>query len=48
MSAGGSGGRPVRAIGDGHALAPALGVPVWLAVLLLLFVPLAVRALRRA
>jgi hypothetical protein len=35
-------------IGDGRALEPALGVLAWLAALLLLLVPLAVRALRRA
>ncbi len=35
-------------IGHGHALAPALGALAWLAGLLLVFVPLALRALRRA
>jgi ABC transporter DrrB family efflux protein len=35
-------------IGDGHALAPALGALAWLAGLLLVFVPLSVRAFRRA
>jgi ABC transporter DrrB family efflux protein len=35
-------------IGDGHALGPALGVLAWLVGLLLVFVPLAVRAFRRA
>jgi ABC transporter DrrB family efflux protein len=35
-------------IGDGHALAPALGTLAWLAGLLLVFVPLSVRAFRRA
>jgi ABC transporter DrrB family efflux protein len=35
-------------IGHGHALAPALGTLAWLAALLLIFVPLSVRAFRRA
>ncbi len=35
-------------IGHGHALTPALGALAWLAGLLLIFVPLAVRAFRRA
>ncbi len=35
-------------IGHGHALGPALGMLAWLAGLLLLFVPLSVRAFRRA
>jgi len=35
-------------IGDGSALAPALGTIAWLAGLLLVFVPLSVRAFRRA
>ena len=35
-------------IGQGHALAPALGALGWLTGLLLVFVPLAVRAFRRA
>jgi ABC transporter DrrB family efflux protein len=35
-------------IGHGHALAPALGTLAWLAGLLLVFVPLSVRAFRRA
>jgi ABC transporter DrrB family efflux protein len=35
-------------IGRGHALAPALGTLAWLAGLLLVFVPLSVRAFRRA
>jgi ABC-type polysaccharide/polyol phosphate export permease len=35
-------------IGEGDALAPALGTLAWLAGLLLVFVPLAVRAFRRA
>jgi len=35
-------------IGDGHTLARALGTLAWLAALLLVFVPLSVRALRRA
>jgi hypothetical protein len=35
-------------VGDGDALAPALGTLAWLAGLLLLFVPLAVRAFQRA
>jgi ABC-2 type transport system permease protein/oleandomycin transport system permease protein len=35
-------------IGDGNALAPTLGTLAWLAGLLLVFVPLAVRAFRRA
>ncbi len=35
-------------IGDGHALAPTLGTLAWLCALLLIFVPLAVRAFRRA
>jgi len=35
-------------IGHGDALAPALGALGWLAGLLLVFVPLAVRAFRRA
>jgi ABC-2 type transport system permease protein len=35
-------------IGHGHALAPMLGTLAWLAGLLLVFVPLAVRAFRRA
>ena len=35
-------------IGDGHALGPALGTLAWLAGLLLVFVPLAVRAFGRA
>ena len=35
-------------IGKGHALGPALGPLAWLAGLLLVFVPLAVRAFRRA
>jgi ABC-type polysaccharide/polyol phosphate export permease len=35
-------------IGDGDALGPALGTVAWLAGLLLVFVPLAVRAFRRA
>ncbi len=35
-------------IGNGHALGPTLGTLAWLAVLLLLFVPLSVRAFRRA
>jgi ABC-2 type transport system permease protein/oleandomycin transport system permease protein len=34
-------------IGHGHALAPALGALAWMAGLLLVFVPLAVRALRK-
>ena len=41
---------PTRAlmIGDGDALAPALGSLAWLAGLLLVFVPLSVRAFRKA
>jgi ABC-2 type transport system permease protein/oleandomycin transport system permease protein len=35
-------------IGHGHALGPALGALAWLAGLLLVFVPLSVRAFRRA
>ena len=35
-------------IGHGHALGPALGMLAWLAGLLLVFVPLSVRAFRRA
>ena len=35
-------------IGHGHALAPTLGALAWLAALLLIFVPLSVRAFRRA
>ena len=35
-------------VGHGSALAPALGMLAWLAALLLVFVPLAVRAFRRA
>jgi ABC transporter DrrB family efflux protein len=35
-------------IGHGHALAPTLGTLAWLAALLLVFVPLAVRAFRQA
>lgn len=35
-------------IGDGHALGPALGALAWMAGLLVLFVPLAGRAFRRA
>lgn len=35
-------------VGHGDALTPALGTLAWLAGLLLLFVPLAVRAFRRA
>ena len=35
-------------IGQGEALAPALGTLAWLTVLLLVFVPLAVRVFRRA
>ena len=35
-------------IGHGHALGPSLGMLAWLAGLLLVFVPLAVRAFRRA
>ena len=35
-------------IGHGHALAPTLGTLAWLAGLLLAFVPLSVRAFRRA
>jgi ABC-2 type transport system permease protein/oleandomycin transport system permease protein len=35
-------------IGDGEALTPALGTLAWLAGLLVVFVPLAVRAFRRA
>jgi ABC-2 type transport system permease protein/oleandomycin transport system permease protein len=35
-------------IGHGHALGPALATLAWLAGLLLVFVPLAVRAFRRA
>ena len=35
-------------IGHGHALAPALRTLAWLAALLLIFVPLSVRAFRRA
>jgi ABC-type polysaccharide/polyol phosphate export permease len=35
-------------IGHGDALAPALGTLAWLAGLLLVFVPLSMRALRRA
>jgi ABC-2 type transport system permease protein/oleandomycin transport system permease protein len=35
-------------IGEGEALKPALGTMAWLAGLLLIFVPLAVRAFRRA
>jgi ABC-type polysaccharide/polyol phosphate export permease len=35
-------------IGHGHALAPALGTLAWLVGLLLVFVPLSVRAFRRA
>jgi ABC transporter DrrB family efflux protein len=35
-------------IGEGHAAAPALGTVAWLTGLLLVFVPLAVRAFRRA
>jgi ABC transporter DrrB family efflux protein len=35
-------------IGHGHALGPALGTLAWLTGLLLIFVPLAVRAFRRA
>jgi ABC-2 type transport system permease protein/oleandomycin transport system permease protein len=35
-------------IGHGHALGPALGALAWLASLLLIFVPLSVRAFRRA
>ena len=35
-------------IGHGHALGPALGMLAWLAGLLLIFVPLSVRAFRRA
>lgn len=34
--------------GDGHALGPALGALAWLVGLLLVFVPLSIRALRRA
>jgi ABC-2 type transport system permease protein/oleandomycin transport system permease protein len=35
-------------IGHGHALGPALGMLAWMAALLLIFVPLSVRAFRRA
>ncbi len=35
-------------IGHGHALGPALGMLAWMAGLLLIFVPLSVRAFRRA
>jgi ABC-2 type transport system permease protein/oleandomycin transport system permease protein len=35
-------------IGHGHALGPALGMLAWLIGLLLVFVPLSVRAFRRA
>jgi len=35
-------------IGDGDALGPALGTLAWLIGLLLIFVPLSVRAFRRA
>ena len=35
-------------IGHGDALAPALGTPAWLAAVLVVFVPLSVRALRKA
>jgi hypothetical protein len=35
-------------IGDGGALGPALGAIAWLVGLLLVFVPLSVRAFRRA
>ena len=35
-------------VGQGDALAPALGTIAWLAGLLVVFVPLAVRAFRRA
>jgi ABC-2 type transport system permease protein/oleandomycin transport system permease protein len=35
-------------IGDGHALGPALGTLAWLAGLLLVFIPLSVRAFRKA
>jgi hypothetical protein len=35
-------------LGDGHALAPTLGTLAWLIGLLLIFVPLSVRAFRRA
>jgi ABC-type multidrug transport system permease subunit len=35
-------------VGHGSALAPALGTIAWLAALLLVFVPLSVRAFRRA
>jgi ABC-2 type transport system permease protein/oleandomycin transport system permease protein len=35
-------------VGQGHALGPALGTLAWLAALLVIFVPLSVRALRRA
>ena len=35
-------------IGHGHAVGPALGALAWMAALLLIFVPLAVRAFRRA
>src|SRR5262249_26172177 len=35
-------------IGQGHVVAPTLGVLAWLAALLLVFVPLSVRAFRRA
>lgn len=35
-------------IGHGHGLAPALGTLAWLVGLLLVFVPLSVRAFRRA
>jgi hypothetical protein len=35
-------------VGDGDALAPTFGTLAWLAALLLVFVPLAVRAFRRA
>jgi ABC-type polysaccharide/polyol phosphate export permease len=35
-------------IGHGQALAPALGTLAWLVALLLVFVPLSVRAFRRA
>ena len=34
-------------IGHGHAVGPALGTLAWLAGLLVIFVPLSVRALRR-
>jgi ABC-type polysaccharide/polyol phosphate export permease len=35
-------------VGHGHALGPTLGALAWLAGLLLVFVPLSVRAFRRA